>query len=80
MQNARDGVDRNRLLLGALEQQGRAASRRAGAPEGEEAADSGSARALEIKRLKAEMDTFRATLANAEEDARKAGVPPGWVR
>jgi hypothetical protein len=80
LQNARDGVDRNRLLLGALEQQGRAAARRAGTPEGDEAADSGSSRALEIKRLKAEMDTFRATLANADEDARKAGVPPGWVR
>ena len=39
-----------------------------------------SSRATEIKRLKAEMDAFRATLANAEEDARKAGVPPGWVR
>jgi hypothetical protein len=26
------------------------------------------------------MDAYRATLANAEEDARKAGVPPGWVR
>lgn len=80
LQNARDGVDRNRLLLGALEEQGRAAARRAGTPEGDEPAASGSSRSLEIKRLKAEMDTFRATLANADEDARKAGVPPGWVR
>jgi hypothetical protein len=81
MQNARDGVDRNRLLLGALEQQARTAARRAGTPEGEEpAAEEGTTRAAEIKRLKAEIDTFRATLANAEEDARKAGVPPGWVR
>jgi hypothetical protein len=80
MQSARDGLDRNKLLLGALEQQARAAARRAGTPEGDEPADDGSSRAAEIKRLKAEMDTFRATLANAEEDARKAGVPPGWVR
>jgi hypothetical protein len=80
MQNARDGLDRNRLLLGALEQQSRSAARKAGTTEGDEPADDGSTRAAEMKRLKAEMDAFRATLANAEEDARKAGVPPGWVR
>jgi hypothetical protein len=80
LQNARDGIDRNKVLLSALEQQARAAARRAGTPEGDEPADDGSARALEIKRLKAESDAFRATLANAEEDARQAGVPPGWVR
>jgi len=80
LQNARDGMDRDRLLLSALEQQGRSAARRAGMPEGEGPADDGSARTAEIKRLKAEMDAYRATLANAEEDARKAGVPPGWVR
>ncbi len=80
LQNARDGMDRNKLLLSALEQQARSAAKRAGTSEGEEPADDGSNRATEIKRLKAEIDTFRATLANAEEDARKAGVPPGWVR
>jgi hypothetical protein len=80
LQNARDGIDRNKVLLSALEQQARTAARRAGTPEGDEPAEDGSARAAEIKRLKAEMDTFRATLANAEEEARQAGVPPGWVR
>lgn len=80
LQNARDGMDRDRLLLSALEQQARSAARRAGTPEGDAPAEDGSTRAAEIKRLKAEMDAYRATLANAEEDARKAGVPPGWVR
>lgn len=80
LQNARDGLDRDKLLLSALEQQARSAAKRAGKPEGDEPADDGSTRAAEIKRLKAEMDAYRATLANAEEDARKAGVPPGWVR
>jgi hypothetical protein len=80
LQNARDGLDRDRLLLSALEQQARSAARKTGTPEGEQPADDASPRAAEIKRLKAEMDAFRATLANAEEDARKAGVPPGWVR
>jgi hypothetical protein len=80
LQNARDGLDRDKLLLSALEQQARSAARRAGTPEGDAPADEAPARAAEIKRLKAEMDAYRATLANAEEDARKAGVPPGWVR
>ena len=81
LQSARDGIDRDRLLLSALEQQARSAARKAGTPDGAEpVADDASPRAAEIKRLKAEMDAFRATLANAEEDARKAGVPPGWVR
>ena len=80
LQNARDGIDRNRVLLSALEQQARSAAKRAGTAEGDEPADDGSARSAEIKRLKAEMDGFRTTLANAEEDARQAGVPPGWVR
>ncbi len=81
LQSARDGIDRDRLLLSALEQQARSAARQAGTPDGAEpVADDASPRAAEIKRLKAEMDAFRATLANAEEDARKAGVPPGWVR
>jgi hypothetical protein len=80
LQNARDGMDRNRLLLSALEQQARSAAHRAGVADGEAPADDGSSRAKEIKRLKAETDAFRSTLATAEEDARKAGVPPGWVR
>ena len=80
LQNARDGIDRNRVLLSALETQARLAAKRAGTPEGDEPADDSSARAVEIKRLKSEMDAFRTTLANAEEDARQAGVPPGWVR
>jgi hypothetical protein len=77
LQNARDGLDRDRLLVSALEQQARSAKGRA---DGDEPANDASPRSAEIKRLKAEMDAYRATLANAEEDARKAGVPPGWVR
>jgi hypothetical protein len=79
LQSARDGVDRTKLLLSALEQQARTAKAKAGDAEGE-GEDPNASRAAEIKRLKAEMETFRQTLANAEEDARKAGVPPGWVR
>jgi hypothetical protein len=84
MQNARDGLDRDKLLLSALEQQAmRAAMRKTAAGGGEASEDGGgdvTARAAEIKRLKAQMDANSAVLANAEEDARRAGVPPGWVR
>lgn len=79
LQSARDGVDRTRLLVNALEQQARTAKAKAGDTDGD-GEDPNAGRAAEIKRLKAEMETFRQTLANAEEDARKAGVPPGWVR
>ena len=80
LQSARDGIDRNKVLLSALELQARTAAKKPVGPDGEDAADDGSARSAEIKRLKAEIESFKATLANAEEDARKAGVPPGWVR
>ena len=83
MQNARDGLDRDKLLLSALEQQAMRAAIRKTAGGGEASEEGGTdvtARAAEIKRLKAQMDANSAVLANAEEDARRAGVPPGWVR
>jgi hypothetical protein len=85
MQNARDGLDRDKLLLSALEQQAmRAALRKTAAGGGEASGEAGgddiTARAAEIKRLKTQMDANREVLANAEEDARRAGVPAGWVR
>ena len=35
---------------------------------------------LEMDRVKAEMDLQRKKISDAEEEARRAGVPPGWVR
>ena len=51
-----------------------------GEASGEAGGDDITARAAEIKRLKTQMDANREVLANAEEDARRAGVPAGWVR
>ena len=34
----------------------------------------------ELDRLKADIDTNRKAIADIEEDARKAGVPAGWIR
>lgn len=78
LQTARDGIDRTKLLLSALEQQAMRAKMRQGDPAAE--GEAPSARDAEIKRLKAEIEQHQKVLANAEEDARQAGVPPGWVR
>jgi hypothetical protein len=79
LQTARDGMDRSRLALSALEQQAMRAKMQKGDAESA-GGDESSARDIEIKRLKAEIDQHKKVLANAEEDARVAGVPPGWVR
>lgn len=34
----------------------------------------------EVNRLKAEVENAQAAIARLEEDARRAGVPPGWLR
>ena len=83
LQTAREGLDRDKLVLNALEKEARAAKARAAKGVEEDidgAEDPNAARTAEIARLKAQMEQHRQTLENAEEDARKAGVPPGWVR
>ena len=35
---------------------------------------------LEMDRVKAELDLQKKKISDAEEEARRAGVPPGWVR
>ncbi len=34
----------------------------------------------ELERVKADVENSRKLVANIEEEARKAGVPPGWLR
>jgi hypothetical protein len=34
----------------------------------------------ELDRVKAEIESFKKQLVDIEEEARKAGVPPGWLR
>jgi hypothetical protein len=84
VQEARDGLARSRRLLGALEQQAmraaivaaRAAS--AGQPAPGDTGD--QERSREIERLRADVGRFQTVLSSIEEDARRAGVPAGWVR
>lgn len=35
---------------------------------------------LELERVKADVETNRKKIADIEEEARRAGVPPGWLR
>lgn len=35
---------------------------------------------LELERVKADVDAGRKKIAEIEEDGRKAGIPPGWLR
>jgi hypothetical protein len=79
LQTARDGIDRSKLALTALEQQVMRAKMRKGDGEAAEG-DELTARDAEIKRLKTEIEQHQKVLSSAEEDARQAGVPPGWVR
>jgi hypothetical protein len=34
----------------------------------------------ELERVKTDIETSRKTVADIEEEARRAGVPPGWLR
>ena len=34
----------------------------------------------EIERVKAQIEQSKKQIADIEEEARKAGVPPGWLR
>ena len=34
----------------------------------------------ELARVKSDIEAFRKAIADIEEEARKAGVPPGWLR
>ncbi len=84
IKTAEDGLARSRRLLEALEQQAMRAAilsanaAAAGQPLPASADD--AARTEEIERLRAEVDKFTATLGKIQDDARRAGVPPGWVR
>ncbi len=40
----------------------------------------GMGRLREIARLRADVERFKAAVGSLDEEARRAGVPPGWVR
>lgn len=84
MATAREAVARDRLLVAALE------SRVAALANDIASRDDPEQRALlmtarqealtELDRLKKQVDDGVAAIAAIEDEARKAGVPPGWIR
>ena len=84
MAAARERVDRSRLFADALQ------SRVNGLSTDFAARDDPAARAAvrtdldkalaELERVRGEISDQERTLAALEEEARRAGVPPGWLR
>jgi hypothetical protein len=83
MAQARDNVSRDQVLLDALQMRVNGLLMDYDRHDPFERANIGEVRkkALdELERVKANLELSKKQIANIEEDARKAGVPPGWVR
>lgn len=83
-QQAQEGLASSRRLLDALEQQAmRAAIDTANATRGGNPAPAdpnGQGRNREMERLRRDIERYQNTLNSLPDEARRAGVPPGWVR
>ena len=82
---AREGLRRNETFLQALQTRANALYNdfRNGAGDFTQQAQSNADRqqtAKEIERVSADVEASRKQVADIEEEARKAGIPPGWLR
>jgi hypothetical protein len=83
MAQARDNVSRDQVLLDALQMRVNGLLMDYDRHDPFERANIGEVRkkALdELERVKANLELSKKQITNIEEEARKAGVPPGWVR
>jgi hypothetical protein len=83
MTQAREGLRRNEVFLDALQMRVNGLTQDYDRHNPFERNTIGEARkkALEeIERVKADIELSKKQIADIEEDARKAGVPPGWLR
>jgi small-conductance mechanosensitive channel len=85
MVQARDGLRRNEAFLQALEIQVNALTNdfRNGAgnfPQQAQVTEERRKALDELQRVKADVELSKKQIADIEEEARKAGVPPGWLR
>jgi hypothetical protein len=82
--SAREELRRNEIFAEALQSRINALTREYALPLGGArriAVGEQRAEALtELGRVKQEIDRGKAQIADIEEEARKAGVPPGWLR
>jgi hypothetical protein len=81
---ARDELRRNEVFAEALQSRINALttdfSARDNPIERAQIADERQKALAELDRVKAEVENSRKRIADIEEEARKAGVPPGWLR
>ena len=81
---ARDELRRNEVFAQALQSRINALttdfSARDNPVERAQIADERQKALAELERVKGEIDTSKKQIVDIEEDARKAGVPPGWLR
>jgi hypothetical protein len=80
---AREGLRRNEIVLEALQARVNGLTMdydRHDPFERNTIGDSRKKALEEIERVKAEIEQSRKQIAAIEEEARKAGVPPGWLR
>ena len=85
MTQARDGLSRNETFLQALQSRLNSLTNdfRNGAGNFPQQAQINTDREKALKdmeRVKADVELSRKQIADIEEEARKAGVPPGWLR
>lgn len=83
MAAAREGLQRNLVLLDALQMRvnGLTADYDRHDPFERNGIGETRKKALdEMERMKADIEASKKQIADIEEDARKAGVPPGWIR
>jgi SMC interacting uncharacterized protein involved in chromosome segregation len=85
MTQAREGLSRNETFLQALQSRlnGLTNDFRNGAGNFPQQAQINADREKALKdmeRVKADIELSRKQIADIEEEARKAGVPPGWLR
>jgi DNA repair exonuclease SbcCD ATPase subunit len=83
MTQAREGLRRNEVFLEALEMRVNGLNQDYDRHNAFERNTIGEARKkalAEIERVKADIELSKKQIADIEEDARKAGVPPGWLR
>jgi len=83
MTQAREGLRRNEMFLDALQMRVQGLTADYDRHDPFERANIGQTRqkALEeIEKVKSDVELSKKQIADIEEEARKAGVPPGWLR
>jgi hypothetical protein len=84
MMAARLSLERSQVLLGALEARVNALTtdfvNRDDPAQRALIGDDRQRAMVEMERMRAEIQRLQAEIADIEEEARRAGVPPGWLR